>query len=316
MKKLSIVIPVYYNEENLLPLYEDLKKEVFQKLEKLNYDYELILVDDGSEDNSFGVMEGLREKDSKIINLRLSRNFGSHAAILAGLSVAKGDCVATKAADLQEPSLLILDMLEEFEKGFNVVLAVREGRKEGILQRGFAEFYYTLMRKFALKNMPKGGFDCFLIAAKVVHVLNAMEEKNTTIMGQILWSGFRTKEVFYTRQEREIGESKWTLSKKIKLVVDSLLSFSYFPLRLISATGFSFFIISIVWTIVILVSKITGNIAIGGFTTLAIILLAGFGLVMLSLGILGEYMWRMFDATRKRPVFIIEVLNEKIKQKD
>ena len=306
MKKLSIIIPVYYNEQNLVPLYEDIKEKVLTKLGAYHYDYELILVDDGSADQSYQVMQKLAEKDHKIITMRLSRNFGSHAAILAGLSQCSGNCATMKAADLQEPSELILTMLEEYEKGNNVVLAVRVDREEGLAQKLFAKAYYYLVRRFALKNMPKGGFDCFLIDRKVIDVLNAMEEKNTSLMGQILWSGFRTAQVPYVRKKREIGKSKWTFSKKFKLVVDSLLGFSYFPIRFISGLGILMFLGALVWMIIILINKITGNIEVGGFTTLAIIMLGGFGIVMLSMGILGEYMWRMFDAARKRPPYIIE----------
>ncbi|MBQ9832861.1 MAG: glycosyltransferase, partial [Clostridia bacterium] len=158
----------------------------------------------------------------------------------------------------------------------------------------------------ALKNMPKGGFDCFLIDRKVIDVLNAMEEKNTSLMGQILWSGFRTKEVEYVRLKREIGKSRWTLSKKIKLFMDSLFGFSYFPIQFISSVGFVMFIASIIWAIIILVSKLTGNISVSGYTALSLILLGGFGTVLISLGVIGEYIWRMFDATRKRPPYIIE----------
>ncbi|NLC78939.1 MAG: glycosyltransferase family 2 protein [Ruminococcaceae bacterium] len=306
MKKLSIVIPVYYNEQNLEPLYADLKEKVFGALAERGWEYELIFVDDGSKDGSFEVMSKLAKSDKNIVNVRLSRNFGSHAAILAGLSQASGNCATSKAADLQEPSELILQMLDEYEKNFNVVLAVREGRDEGIVQSFFANFYYSLIRVFALKNMPKQGFDCFLIDRKVIDVLTAMEEKNTTLMGQILWSGFRTSQVGYVRRRREIGKSRWTLRKKLKLVTDSILGFSYTPIKVISGMGVALFFASFIWAVIVVICKLTGNIPVEGYTTLAIILLCGFGLVLLSLGILGEYMWRMFDASRKRPPFIIE----------
>ena len=306
MKKLSIVIPVYYNQDNLKPLYADLKQKVLSELGKYGFDYELVFVDDGSGDDSYAVMKELAAQDKKIVTVHLSRNFGSHAAILAGLAQCSGDCAAMKAADLQEPSEMILDMLKSYSDGFNVVLAVRKDREEGIFQKLFANTYYAVVRRFALKNMPKGGFDCFLIDRKVIDVLNAMEEKNTSLMGQILWSGFRTKEVEYVRLKREIGKSRWTLSKKIKLFMDSLFGFSYFPIQFISSVGFVMFIASIIWAIIILVSKLTGNISVSGYTALSLILLGGFGTVLISLGVIGEYIWRMFDATRKRPPYIIE----------
>ncbi len=313
MRKISIIIPVYFNEENLFPLYSDLKEKVLDRLVQYDFDYEIIFVDDGSGDQSFQKMTMLAEKDEKIINLRLSRNFGSHAAVLAGLSVCSGCCATMKAADLQEPSEMILAMIEKYLEGNKVVLAVREGREDGFLQRFFANTYYFLVQKMALKEMPQNGFDCYLIDRKVIDVLNLMEEKNTALTGQILWSGFRRAEVRYTRKKRNIGKSRWTLGKKYKLVVDSLLGFSYFPIRFISSIGVLMFFGAFIWMIYLLVNKLSGKIPVTGYTTLAILLLGGFGIVMLSLGVLGEYLWRMFDAARNRPPYIIE---ENSKKKD
>lgn len=155
MKKISIIVPVYYNQDNLLPLYADLKEKV---LTKLDIEYELILVDDGSKDKSYSVMEDLAKIDTNIKVVKLSRNFGEHSAILAGLSQATGDCAVRKAADLQEPSEIILEMIEKYREGNKVVLAVRSDREEPITQKMFSNLYAFLMRKLALHNMPKGGF--------------------------------------------------------------------------------------------------------------------------------------------------------------
>ncbi len=303
MKKISIIIPVYFNEANLLPLYNDLKENV---LNKLTCDYEIVMVDDGSTDRSYEVICELAKIDSKIKPVKLSRNFGSHAAILAGLSVCTGDCAAMKAADLQEPSELILDMLEKYNEGNNVVLAVRSDREESFSQKAFASVYYWMVRKSALPNMPKGGFDCFLIDRQVIDTLVALHEKNTSLMGQIIWSGYKTATVYYVRKKREIGKSRWTLRKKLKLVSDSLYGFSYLPIKLISGVGVVSLIGSIVWLLVIFISKLLNKISIPGYTTLSIILLLSFGITMFSIGVIGEYIWRMFDATRNRPPFIIE----------
>lgn len=173
MSKLSIIVPVYYNENNLLPLYEDLKDKVLNKLK----DYEIVMVDDGSGDSSWEKMKELQRIDPQIHLIKLSRNFGSHAAILAGLARASGDCAVIKAADLQEPSEILLEMFEEWKKGNNVVLAVREGREESVFQKAFSNLYYWLVRKLALPNMPRTGFDIFLIDRKVIEVLKLMDEK-------------------------------------------------------------------------------------------------------------------------------------------
>lgn len=303
MKKISIVVPVYYNQDNLLPLYTDLKEKV---LSKIDIDYELIMVDDGSKDNSYQVMKELAKLDNKIRTVRLSRNFGEHSAILAGLSVCTGDFAVRKAADLQEPSEVILDMMKKYEEGYKVVLATRADREEPMMQKAFSNLYAFLMRKLALSNMPKGGFDTFLIDRQVIDVLVKMQEKNTSLMSQILWAGFETATVPYVRKKREIGKSRWTLSKKIKLVYDSLLSFSYFPIKLITTAGFLSFFISIIMLFVIIYKKFAGIIDVEGYTSIIMLILMGFGIIMLSIGILGEYMWRAFDAARNRPPFIIE----------
>lgn len=165
--KVSIVIPVYYNQDNLIPLYDDIKAKI---IDVIDYDYEIVMVNDGSKDNSYQVMQELAAKDNNIKIVSLSRNFGSHAAILCGLSKCTGDCAVVKAADLQEPTELILDMVESWKKGNNVVLAVREGRKEKLSQKLFANLYYWMVRKTALPQMPKGGFDVYLVDRKVIRV--------------------------------------------------------------------------------------------------------------------------------------------------
>jgi dolichol-phosphate mannosyltransferase len=301
--KVSIVIPVYYNEDNLRPLYTDIKEKF---ISQIDYDYEIVMVNDGSKDKSYQVMQELAELDSNIKIISLSRNFGSHAACLCGLANTTGDCAIIKAADLQEPTELLLEMVESWKSGNNVVLACREGREESKAQAGFANLYYWIVRKTSLPNMPEQGFDVYLLDRKVINVLNSLDEKNSALTGQILWSGFKTGQVYYTRKAREIGTSKWTLQKKIRLVSDTLFSFSTVPVRLLEIMGTLSIAIGFIWAIVVLVSRIIGKIPVSGFTTLFIFNLLSFGITMVSLGILGEYIWRTFDASRNRPPFIIE----------
>lgn len=172
--KLSIVIPVYFNHDNLLPLYNDLREKV---LCKLDCDYEILMVDDGSKDKSYDVICELARLDTHIIPLKLSRNFGEHAAILAGLSRCSGDCAVRKAADLQEPSELILSMLEKYRDGNKVVLATRADREEPLTQKAVSSLYAYIMKEVALPTMPKGGFDSFLIDRQIIDLLVAMKEK-------------------------------------------------------------------------------------------------------------------------------------------
>jgi len=173
----------------------------------------------------------------------------------------------------------------------------------------FANLYYWLTRKIALSEMPEGGFDVYLLDKKVVNVLMQLDEKNSALTGQILWSGFKTGKVYYTRLEREIGTSRWTLKKKIKLVTDTLFSFSTLPITAVSAVGTISCIGAVIWAIFVFVCKVLGRIEVSGWTTLFMFNLFSFGVIMLTLGILGGYLWRTFDASRNRPPYIIEEHN-------
>lgn len=301
--KLSIVIPVYFNHDNLLPLYNDLREKV---LCKLDCDYEILMVDDGSKDKSYDVICELARLDTHIIPLKLSRNFGEHAAILAGLSRCSGDCAVRKAADLQEPSELILSMLEKYRDGNKVVLATRADREEPLTQKAVSSLYAYIMKEVALPTMPKGGFDSFLIDRQIIDLLVAMKEKNTSLMGQVLWSSFQTATVPYIRKKRTIGHSRWTLHKKIKLATDSLIGFSSFPITMVTVAGAGVFLFALILFFITIYRKMTGIITAEGYTSLLIVLLMGMGIIMLSIGIIGSYIWRIYDATRNRPPFIID----------
>lgn len=301
--KISVVIPVYYNQDNLRPLYTDMSAKLLNHDE---YEWEIVMVNDGSKDESYTVMKELAEKDKRIKVYSLSRNFGSHAAILCGLSKCTGDCAVVKAADLQEPTEMVLEMAESWRRGNNVVLAVRKDRQEGKGQTLFANLYYWLVRKAALPDMPRGGFDVYLLDRKVIHVLMQLDEKNSALTGQILWSGFKTEKIYYTRLQREIGESRWTLRKKIRLVTDTLFSFSTLPITIVSVIGTISCFGAVIWAALVFVFKLMGLINVSGWTTLFIFNLLSFGIIMLTLGILGGYLWRSFDASRNRPPYIIE----------
>ncbi len=300
MKKLSVIIPVYFNENNLIPFYNDIKTNF---IEKIDFDYELVFVDDGSKDKSWDILRDIAKENPKVITVKLSRNFGSHAAILCGLAHCTGDCAVIKAADLQEPTSLLINMYQKWTEGYNVVLATRAEREDSSF---FSNFYYWLVQKTALPSMPKDGFDIYLVDKKVIDVLVALDENNSALTCQILWSGFKTATVPYTRVERTIGKSKWTLKKKIKLVSDTLFSFSNVPITIIKGIGFFACALSVAWALVALYGRISGNILVEGYTTLIIFQLFSFGTIMFTLGILGSYIWRIFDTARNRPVYIIE----------
>ncbi|MDE6961919.1 MAG: glycosyltransferase family 2 protein [Lachnospiraceae bacterium] len=309
MSKLSIVVPVYYSADTLMLLYQDMKEKILGKLG----DYEIVFVDDGSGDNSWDIMQEIKEMDDRVVLVRLSRNFGEHAALLAGLSCCSGDCAVTKQADLQEDSELILELYECSKKGNKVVLAVREERDDKLIYKWFANLYYVIVRKLIMPDMPKGGFDCYLLDRKAIDVLLMLDERNSSLSLQVLWMGFQTDKVYFHRKAREVGESRWTMSKKIKLIVDSMMSFSYFPIRFMTVLGGLVSLFAFLMGIYIITSKLIVGEPVLGWTSLMAVLLFSTGLILLMLGVLGEYIWRALDASRNRPPYLIDTIqrNEK-----
>lgn len=306
MSKISIVIPVYYNSDTLMLLYEDMKEKILGVIG----DYEIVMVDDGSGDNSWEVMNQIRDLDSNVKCVKLSRNFGEHAAILAGLTQCSGDCAVTKQADLQEDSTLILDMYESWKRGNKVVIAVREERDEPAIKKFFANLYYSIVRRCIDKNMPEGGFDCYLLDRQVIRVIEMLDEKNSALTLQVLWVGFKSDKVYFHRKDREVGKSRWTLSKKIKLVMDSMMSFSYTPIKVMSTLGVVFAIGAFLWIIEVFIEYFLTAKPIAGWSSIMCLVLFSTGLILLMLGVLGEYVWRALDASRNRPPYIIDEVKE------
>ena len=302
MSKLSIIIPVYYNEDTLMDLYLDLKEKVFLQIP----DYELVMVDDGSGDKSWEIMNEIRDMDERVRLVKLSRNFGEHSALLAGFSVCTGDCAVTKQADLQEDSTLILEMFESWKQGNKVVLAIRKSRDESFIKVFFANRYYSMVRKFVNREMPSGGCDCYLIDRRVIEVIERLDEKNSSLTLQVMWSGFKTDKVFFDRKNREKGKSRWTLAKKIRLVMDTLISFSNAPIKFMIWVGSLFNIFAIVMFVSVLIEYFTNGVPVVGWASLMSVVLCSSGLILMMIGILGEYLWRVLDAARNRPVFIID----------
>jgi len=304
MKKLSIVVPVYGNEKNL----PDTIPRLLELKEKLpNYELELVFVDDGSKDRSLEVLLDFKNKHPNIIKVvQLTRNFGAPAAGQAGFDIATGDCVGKINADLQDPPELFLDMIKHWEKGVKAVFAVRKERKDSIFSRMLSRTFYSLLRRHALPNYPKGGFDFFLVDKTVVEEFKKIPEKNTNINALIFWLGYEHVTIPYTRSEREKGTSKWTLSKKIKYFIDTFVGFSYFPLRLFSMVGMIVAFVSFVYGIYILYNWAIGRLQPEGWTTTIVVLLITAGIQMIMIGVIGEYLWRTLDEIRKRPRYVID----------
>jgi len=302
---ISIIVPVY---NNALSLPDLLLK--FQELASRNENdqFEFLFIDDGSYDNSLNVLLSLAQHESRIRIIKLSRNFGSNSALLAGLAQARGDVIAAIAADLQDPPELIHDMLIHWRQGRKVVLAARETRDDGFLTSLLSNTFYALFRRFAIKTMPKKGFDFFLIDRQVCNLINSIQEKNVYLMGLILWLGFTPEIVYYHRRKREkhYGRSMWTFTSKIKYFIDSFVAFTYFPVRAASVIGISLSVLGMIYALVVILLRISFGFEAEGWASLMVVILIISGTQMLMIGILGEYLWRNLDETRKRPPFVIE----------
>jgi dolichol-phosphate mannosyltransferase len=249
----------------------------------------------------------LAARDVRVKWLRFSRNFGSHKAFTAGLENASGDAAVILAADLQDPPECVPAMLEKWRAGAKIVWAVR-GAREG--ESGFnklaARVYYFLMRRYAVSEMPETGSDFLLMDRVVLDAIKASPERNTSLLALIQWMGFEQASITYTKQARTAGVSKWTLSKRIKLAVDSFVSFSYAPIRLMSLMGFVSAALGFVYAFFLIVRRIFYSAPIEGWTSIICVVLVLSGVQLIMLGVLGEYLWRALDEARNRPRFIIE----------
>ena len=301
--KMSIVTPCYFNEKNLDDTWQAILHGVFEKSPQ--YEWEWVLVDDGSGDGTLNTALRLQEADHRIRIVKLSRNFGEFRAIVAGLSVAEGEAVAVISADLQDPPEMILEMVSSWERGNKVNLAVRRERREEALKNWFADTYYRLIRKWVIPDYPERGFDFFVIDRSVARQLVDMQEKNSSIYLQLIWLGYRPTVIEYTRKERDKGVSMWTYSKRINLFIDTFVVFSHRPIRFLTGVGAVFGVAAILFGIYVVIDKIVNHTPAGWASVMLVLLLtASFQMIMM--GVLGEYLWRNLDESRKRPLYVID----------
>jgi glycosyltransferase involved in cell wall biosynthesis len=306
-KLVSVIIPIF-NEYEGVPFLVESLNQFFGEHTDLNA--EVIFVNDGSKDNTVQRLSEMKHVTYKAKVISFSRNFGSHAALRAGISHASGEYICFNYADLQDPLELIIQMKNLMDQGNDIIWAQRESTKVSWGERTFSKFYAYLMQKFAFKNFPEKGFDIVMFNKKVAAEVNKNVEANSSIFLQILGMGFRQTSITYKKRERKTGVSKWTLSKKIKLFIDSFVAFSYAPIRFVTIVGIIFFFVGILWTTYIIVRKIFFHDLAAGWPALMSILMIGFGITNISLGIIAEYLWRTLDASRKRQVFIIDEIKE------
>ncbi|MCC7302117.1 MAG: glycosyltransferase family 2 protein [Bacteroidia bacterium] len=310
MDKLSVIIPCYFNEENI----PDTRREILALREcmKDQVEMEVILVDDGSKDRTLPLLKEFHRDHPELVRvIKLSGNFGSYNAILAGMNHATGDCTIILTADLQDPPELIPKMYEHWKKGTKLVIANRTDREEGVTTKIFSGIYHSLMKKLALPNIPEGGFDLVLFDRQLREQAVRINEKNTNQIYLLAWMNYEYVCIPYTRRKREKGTSRWTFRKKLKLFIDSFVSFSFFPIRLISAMGLILGFLALCYALFIVIAKFSGMVPVEGWSSLMIVVLFVSSFQMIAIGIVGEYVWRALDAARQRPNYIIEEITEK-----
>ena len=297
----SVVVPVYFNAGSLGSLAERLRAVA----EGADFDLEAIFVDDGSKDASWQRIAEIASAWPAARGVRLTRNFGSQMAITAGLAEARGDAAAVLSADLQEPPELLPEMVAAWRRGAPAVLAVRRSRPEALPSRAASNLYYRMLRRLAFPEMPAGGFDCFLVSRPAIDFLTENREIHTSLPGLLLWSGFAAALVPYDRVAREEGESRWTLAKKFKYFLDSVISFSFAPLRVMSLGGAALAVAAFAYAVFLIGYKLVHGAPIQGWTSLMVALAFFSGVQLLSLGVLGEYLWRTLDAARARKGWLV-----------
>ena len=303
MKKISVVIPVYNNEGSLKILYDRLVSTIMGY--NNTFTYELIFINDGSKDKSLSVLKLIQENDAGVVLINFSRNFGQMAGILAGWKYATGDAVINISADLQDPPEQIEKMLREWENKNEIVINYRESRDDEVSSALTSKLAYKLFR-FSLPNLPPGGFDYALLDRKAMDAINSITEKNRFYQGDILWIGFTIKYLPYIRQKREHGKSAYNFVKRFGNFMTAFLNVSYFPIRLMSFIGFLTATTGFIYSLTILFAYYFHKTPFQGWAPIMMILLIVGGLLMIMLGIIGEYIWRIYDEVKYKPNYIIK----------
>ncbi|MEI7595983.1 MAG: glycosyltransferase family 2 protein [Bacteroidota bacterium] len=306
---ISLIIPVYNEEDNICMLYSRIT-DIIKKLS--NTDYEFCFVNDGSEDSSIDIIKNLALKDKKVKYIDFSRNFGHQIAVSAALDHVKGDVAIIIDADLQDPPELIFDMLKKYDEGYQVVYAKRNQRDgESWIKKISAKLFYRLLKMITSVHIPLDTGDFRLIDRKIIDVLKEMPERHKFLRGQISWIGFNQTFVSYNRDKRQAGETGYTYKKMFRLAMDGITAFSDFPLKLATIMGFFVSIIAFLIMIYALWAKFIWNDTVPGWTSLIISIMFIGGIQLICVGLLGEYIGRMGDNIKKRPLYIVKNSNIK-----
>jgi len=298
----SMVIPVFNEEEVLLELY----KRLTTVMEKLNEKYEIIFVDDGSKDKSFEILKKLCQQDKRLKIIRFSRNFGHHIAVTAGLDYAGGNTIVLMDADLQDPPEEIPKLYKKFKEGYDIVYAIRKTRNDSFFKKLFSKLFYKIFKLVSKVEIPPNIGIFRIISKQVVNNLKKCREKSRFVIALIGWTGFSSIGVETNRDERYAGKSKYNFLKSTKLAIDSIVSFSSFPLHLISILGFLVAAFSFVIGIYMSIKKIFFGMPVSGYASLIISLYFLGGIQLIIIGIIGEYIGRIYSETQNRPLYIIK----------
>lgn len=302
-KKVSVIVPVY-NEEISLPVFHDTLSEVIQSMDQ--YDWEVLYVNDGSIDKTQSIIEEISRKDENVAYIELSRNFGKENAMLAGFDYMRGDCAIIIDADLQDPPVLIKEMLNYWEEGYEDIYAKRRSRgKESWLRRRFSMAFYNILDRSTNFNILKNVGDFRLLDRKCIEALRKLRESERYTKGLFCWIGFKKKEILFDRGDRQYGRSHWSFLSLTGLAVEGITSFTTIPLRLATLvgliTGFGA-IIYMIWT---LIKVITWGDPVAGFPTLISVILFLGSIQLICIGILGEYIARIFNESKRRPNYLV-----------
>jgi dolichol-phosphate mannosyltransferase len=299
--ELSVVVPAYNEEANLLPMVERLVEAVAPVVDGL----EILFVDDGSRDGTWQGIAELAARDERVRGIRFARNFGHQAAVTAGVDAARGRAVVIIDADLQDPPEVIPEMIVRWREGYEVVYGQRTRRDgETAFKRGTASAFYRLLQRITNVDIPVDTGDFRLMGERAVAAFRALPERNRFIRGLVSWIGFPQTAVPYHRHARAAGETKYPLRKMVRFALDGITSFSFLPLRLATVLGFAVSLLAFVYIVVVLVLKVVG-VSWSGYTSLmaSILFLGGVQLVMI--GMLGEYLARVFDEVKRRPLYLV-----------
>lgn len=300
--KISIVTP-FFNESDSIPFYFE---RLIPILTNLGYDFEVVCIDDGSEDGTFEMLVSYKIEFPQMKCVSLSRNFGKEAALTCGLNYATGDVVVPMDCDLQDPPELLEAMIEEWKKGYMVVNAKRSDRDDGFMKSMSARFFYKLINKLSDSNIPENVGDFRLMDKKVVQAVNQLKEKTRFMKGILSWPGFKTTTILYSRPSRVQGKPKQNYLKLFALAFDGIVSFSDMPLKVIVGTGFTITFLSFLYLVFIVVRPFFIEIDVAGYSsTIAIILFLG-GMNMLSIGVVGIFISKIFNESKNRPIYLVE----------